>query len=274
MSLVTLLRRRPLLSYFVLAYGITWIGIGLAGVLTRFQGDPMPMERFPLVLLAMLLGPSVAGVVMTAVVGGRAGLQYLGARMRRWRVAPRWYAVALLTNPIVTLTVLLSLTAFVAPDYAPGFNPLFGLLAGGLAGFCEEIGWTGFATPRLRDRYGVLRGGLILGVLWGAWHLLAGFAFSTPGQELFWLGDAALYWLAALTAYRVLMTWVYNHTQSVLIGQLMHLAFTGTFATLQPALTPQQTLVYDLAIAGALWALVIVLLVALHRPARAAMQSR
>jgi membrane protease YdiL (CAAX protease family) len=274
MTLRSFLRRRPLVSYFVLAYACTWSAITLAGVATRFQGIALPPERLPLVMLAMLLGPSIAGIVMTAVVGGRAGLQHLGIRMRRWRVAPRWYAVALLTNPLVTLTVLLSLTAFVSPDYAPGFNLLFGLIAGGLAGFCEEIGWTGFATPRLRERYGVLRGGLLLGILWGAWHLLAGFAFSTPGQELFWLGDAALYWLAALTAYRVLMTWVYSQTGSVLVAQLMHLAFTGTFVTVQPALAPQQTLAYDLVIAGALWTLVGLLALALNRPARMALPSR
>lgn len=266
MSILAALRRHPLVSYFALAYGITWGGIILVGGAARFQGLAVPTSQFPLVMLAMLLGPSTAGLTMTAITGGRAGLRDLGARMRRWRVAPRWYAVALLANPLVTLMVLWGLALLVTPAYAPGFNLAFGLVAGGLAGFCEEIGWTGFATPRLIERYGALPGGLLLGVLWGAWHLLAGFVFSAPGQELYWLGEALVYWVGALAAYRVLMTWVYSHTRSVLTAQLMHLCFTGAFITFEPALVQPLALGYRVVVAFALWALVGLLAVALRRP--------
>lgn len=274
MSPITTLRRHPLVGYFALAYGTTWGGILLAGGAARFQGAAVPVSQFPLVMLAMLLGPVGAGLVMTAIVDGRAGFGDLGARMRRWRVSPRWYALALLTNPAVTLAALWGLAALVSPAYTPVFNPLFGLVAGGLAGFCEEVGWTGFATPRLIKRFGALPGGLLLGVLWGSWHLLAGFVFSAPGTELLWLGEAVVYWVGALAAYRVLMTWVYSQARSVLVAQLMHLCFTGAFVTFEPALSQPLALIYRLVIALALWSLVGLLTLALRQPARPAAQLR
>lgn len=267
MVFIAILRRHPLISYFALAYGITWSGILVVGGAARLLGQAVPASQFPLVMLAMLLGPSVAGIAMTAATGGRPGLGDLGARMRRWRVAPRWYAVALLVNPVVTLAALWVLAALVTPAYTPGFNLLFGLVAGGLAGFCEEIGWSGFATPRLLERFGLLPGGLLLGVLWGAWHLLAGFVFSAPGQEWLWFAEAVVYWVGALTAYRVLMTWVYSHAESVLIAQLMHLCFTGAFITFEPALAQPLALGYRLVVALVLWSLVGLLALALRRSA-------
>jgi membrane protease YdiL (CAAX protease family) len=274
MSLAKMLRQYPLVSYFTLAYGITWLGIMIAGGSARFQGQAVPAGQFPLVMLMMLLGPSTAGLLMTAVCDGRAGLRELGSRMGRWRIRPRWYAVALLTNPLVTLVTLWGLAALVTPAYTPEFNLLFGLIAGGLAGFCEEIGWTGFATPRLLRRFGALRGGLILGVLWGSWHLLGGFVFSAPGQELFWAGEALVYWVGALAAYRVLMTWVYSHTRSVLLAQLMHLCFTGAFVTFEPVLPQPLALGYRLVIAVALCSLVGLLAIALRRPGRLVAQTQ
>lgn len=272
MSLVTTLRRHPLVSYFALAYALTWGGIMLVGGAARLQGAAVPASQFPLVMLAMLLGPSSAGLLMTAVGDGRAGLRDLGARMGRWRVSPRWYAVALLTNPVITLATLWGLAALVSPAYRPGLNLLFGLVAGGLAGFCEEIGWSGFATPRLIQRFGVLPGGLLLGLLWGSWHLLAGFVFSAPGTEGLWVAEAVVYWVGALTAYRVLMTWVYSHARSVLVAQLMHLCFTGAFVMFEPALPQPLALLYRLIIALALWSLVGLLAAALRRPLQRAAQ--
>ncbi len=73
---------------------------------------------------------------------------------------------------------------------------------------------------------------------------------------------------------RMALIWVYSHTGSALIAQLMYLAFTGIFVTLQPQLIPQQTLTYDAAIAGALWVLVALLALVIRRPMRTAMQSR
>ena len=73
---------------------------------------------------------------------------FLLSRMGRWRVSIRWYGVALLTAPVLVLAVLLTLTALVSPVFAPSFSAR-GIVIGLAAGFFEEIGWTGFALPKL-----------------------------------------------------------------------------------------------------------------------------
>ena len=115
----------------------------------------------PLVLVALFAGPSVAGILTTGLVSGRAGLRELLSRLLRWRVGARWYAAALLTAPFLVTTVLLALS-LLSPEFIPGivttdnkialllFGIGWGLLGGGLL---EELGWTGFAVPRLRLRY-------------------------------------------------------------------------------------------------------------------------
>ena len=140
-----------------------------------------------LVGFSSLSGPSVAGILLIALVDGRAGFRDLWSRVRRWRVGTRWYAVALLTAPLVnsaTLFVLSLTSAEYIPDIVTStdrFAPLVLGLAGGLTvPIFEALGWTGFAMPRLLARRGVLSTGLIMGVLWGIWHfpLFAGSAAS------------------------------------------------------------------------------------------------
>jgi membrane protease YdiL (CAAX protease family) len=233
---------------------------------TRLSGSAISTGQFILVLLMMLAGPSTAGVLLTTILSGRAGLRELWARMSHWRVAGRWYAVAVLTTPLVLLGVLYTLAAMVSPAYRPGFNILFGVAAGGLAGFFEEIGWSGFATPRLLQKYNVLAAGLLLGIPWGIWHMMAGLMGSTPGQELFWLADFLLFWVLTNTAYRILMTWVYSNTSSVLVAQIMHAFWSGTFATLLPVLAQAQTLVWEAIFAACIWGLVAVLAITYRKP--------
>ena len=92
-----------------------------------------------------------------------------------------------------------------------------------VTGFCEELGWTGFATPRLIQRYGLAVTGILMGILWGLWHLvsnLVGSAESAGTLPLVVFMAALLF--TFLPPYRVLMAWVYSHTQSLLVAVLMH----------------------------------------------------
>ena len=116
----------------------------------------------------MLVGPSFSGIFLTRWFDGRQGLQSLFARMRRFRFPLRWY-IALLIPPAMVLAVLLCLKAFVSPVYTPN-RFWIGVTFGILAGFLEEIGWMGFAYPRLRQRFAVLPAAAILGLFWGLWH--------------------------------------------------------------------------------------------------------
>lgn len=235
--------QHPILAFFLLTVLFSWgpIAVVLQTTGTVDNGQ-LVWWQLLLVFGAMLLGPAIAGLTLTALAGGRTGLRALWKRQTKWRVAPRWYGVALLTTPAVLFIVLGGLW-ILSPEVSRRLVPggdlttvlIFGLIVGLAAGFIEEIGWTGFGLPRLRDQYGVLVTGSVLGVFWGGWHALADFwlLFDEFGQ--LWVPRIAL-WIMALTAYRVLMAWVYERTRSLFVAQLMHASFTGTqFILIAPA---------------------------------------
>ena len=257
------LRRHPLLGYFALTYGISWIGIVVLLSATNFKLTALRPLDTGLVFISMLLGPSIAGLTMTGLSDGRTALLALRSRFLRWRVAPRWYAYALLTMPALMLAVLWPFSLVVTPAFAPRFQcPLF--VIGLIAGTFEEIGWTGFATPRLLERQRPFVTGLTLGLVWAVWHLLVDFRqnFSTMGAE--WLLEFAVLYLATLTAYRILMTWLYARTASVLLAVLMHASYTGWLFVLFPTTSFEQALAWQTTLAAALWSLVAV--VSLRNP--------
>jgi membrane protease YdiL (CAAX protease family) len=136
-----------------------------------------------------------------------------------------------------------------------GFTPGGGLL--------EELGWTGFATPTLlRLRYGVLGTGLIVGVLWGVFHWpvngWAGVTFSGALSVAISLPLQLLFFtVAGLTAYRVLMVWVYERSgESMLVAMLMHASLTASMIILSPVVTGVAYLIYNLVFTTALWVVV------------------
>jgi membrane protease YdiL (CAAX protease family) len=223
----------------------------------------------PAMYVAMLAGPSVAGLLMISLVSGRAGLREVLARLLKWRVGWRWYAVALLTAPFLVMTVSLALSVlsaeflpaiFMTNDKAPLL--LSGLAAGLIVGIFEELGWTGFAIPRMRRRYGVLSTGLLVGVLWGAWHFIM---FWEPGSfsAAFPLALLLVKLFSWLPAYRVLMVWVYDRTGSLLLAMLMHASLTATQLILMPSPASGMSLLTSiLAWAATLWIVVAVIAVA------------
>jgi membrane protease YdiL (CAAX protease family) len=271
------IERHPVLSYFALAFAISW-----GGVLTVVGGPggiPATKEQsemlFPFVYLAMLVGPSVAGVLLTGLLNGRAGFRDLLTRMRRWRVGVRWQAVALLTAPLLYMAVLLALSQ-ASPVFLPGILIsddkatllLFGMAVGLGAGFFEELGWTGFAVPTLLGlRHGVLGTGLVVGVLWGAWHFLTTFWGSGTASGALSLAifvPGVLFAVGILPAYRVLMVWVYDRTGSLLVAMLMHASLTASMLILGPLATGAALATYTLVFAAALWVVVGAVAVANH----------
>jgi membrane protease YdiL (CAAX protease family) len=189
------------------------------------------------------------------LLDGRGGFRDLWSRLTHWRVGWTWYAVALLTVPVLVVVILLVSSAVVSPAFVPGFQVVglvFGLLAGGL----EEIGWTGFATPRLSKNHTALKAGFILGLLWAFWHILADFSANFNSMGAGWPLYFFTFWLLPLTAYRMLMTWVYSHTRSLLVAQLMHASYTVWLFVLSPAASFGQSLFWQTIFAVSVWGLV------------------
>jgi membrane protease YdiL (CAAX protease family) len=275
----TFVMRHPVVTCFVLTFFISWCGVLVVLGSGAFTGVTAPTDvQLPFIYLAMLAGPTVAGLLLTGVVSGKAGFGDLLSRMFRWRVDVRWYVVALLTAPVTVTAVLLALSLSSA-GFLPGIFAsddkvsllVIGLAAGLMTGLCEELGWTGFVIPRLRLRYGVLTTGLIVGLLWGAWHFPL---FS--GGDLSGALPLALFLpvqlFSFLPAYRVLMVWVYDRTGSLLVAMLMHVSLTASTLILQPLdVAGMRALTYDLGLAAALWLLIAALAMAngrqLSRPA-------
>lgn len=250
--------------YFVLVFLVAWGAVLLVvGPRAPLEGaTPAQWQLLP-VFGAMLTGPALAGVLMTAVAGGREGLRDLWDRQRRWRVPARWYALALLTTPVLLAVVLGGLSLF-SPAFVPSLIATddissvlaFGIVFGLGAGFLEEIGWTGFALPGLLRRHSTFAAGLLLGAIWGVWHGLADYWGASVQFGSLWLPRIVL-WVAALTAFRVLMVWVYQQAdESLLVSQLMHASFTGSQAILVPTLAPGEHFVWYGGFTLALWGLV------------------
>ena len=257
--------RSKLLTYFALAFAISWGGVLLIIGSGGIPGTPEQTDRlFPFVYLAMLAGPTFSGLLVTALFDGRTGLRELRSRLSAWRVSVRWYVAALFIAPAAVTVTLLALS-FASSEFRPGIltmddrtsRLLFGLGVGLGAGFFEELGWTGVAVPELRKRHGLLATGVFVGLLWAAWHVLAvlwggAHAIGSVSPAIFVPIDL----LSALPVYRVLMVWVYDRTGSLPVAMLMHGSLTASVIILGPASSGATVLVYDVALAALLWAMV------------------
>jgi uncharacterized protein len=210
-DLVSLIRRYPLITFFVLAYALSW----WPWILYSFDLLPNPIVGF---------GPFLAALVVLALTEGKSGVGRLVRRMVRWRVGLRWYAVALLLPILVTLTAAALNVFLLGAQPTSSVAELGGwstflqtfflwLLIPGLSGTWEEPGFRGYALPRLQVGRSALLASLILGVLWAFWHL----PFVATGEDI-WV-DAFLFPIIWSPVY----AWLFNNASgSVLIVMLFH----------------------------------------------------
>lgn len=272
--------RHPLLTYFALVFSISWGGILIA---VSSSGIPANAEQSAMLLVlayvAMLTGPAVAGILLTGILDGRAGLRAFGFRLLKWRVGMRWYAVALLTAPLL-IAATLSVLSLISPEFIPRlftendkvFLFQFSLVAGLMVGIFEELGWTGFAVPKMRLHHGVLKTGLILGFIVGVWNFPVVYGVSTATSTngslpmAIFMPAVLFTWLPA---YRVFMVWGYDRTGSLFVAMLMHVSLIAFWRIFTPlTLTGVSLVVYYLVFTGAMWVVNVAVLgfQTLHRP--------
>jgi membrane protease YdiL (CAAX protease family) len=203
----TWIRRHRLISYFALAYAISWP----LWLLSRLAGGTVGT----VLLVIGAFGPPLAAAITIRLSGGSLS-EWLRAIIR-WRVPVRFYGYAL-GLPVLIMAVMNVVLA------ALGQEPKISLLVGRIPAYAqtllitavifggqEEPGWRGFALPRLEERHAPLVATLILGLGWGVWHI-------------------PLYGLAGFVVPLVLAffySWLYNRTQSVLLCILLHASFTA-----------------------------------------------
>jgi len=260
---VDLMRRHRLLAYYVSVIAISWGG-GLIVLGTDvFIGlKPMTKEQMIPTLVCVWLATTVAGLGSVALVGGKSGLLDLRARWTRWRVGWRWYAFALLTAPVLSTGILATLGLVTG---SRAFQPLVvtatdkvgvllpAIAVGLLNSFFEEMGWTGFAVPQFLKRHGVVTTGLIVGLLWGAWHFPMFAGDANVGAPIAPAAYLALLLFGWLPPYRILMVWAYERTQSALIAWLMHVAIDINVLAILPAANKDVTVVFTLLYGAGLW---------------------
>jgi membrane protease YdiL (CAAX protease family) len=258
------IQAHPVLSYYLLTFALSFGSILILVGPGAFRGTIEPADVLLPFGATIVVGPSVAGLLLTALVHGRAGLRDLRSRLLRWRVGVRWYAAALLIAPLSLAAVCFSLSLF-SRAFLPGIVTtddkasllLSGIVTGLLVGCFEELGWTGFAIPELRRRHGILATGLIVGVLWGVWHYPLFAGSSSSAGVLFRVILVPVLLFSFLPPFRVLMVWVYDRTGSLLLAMLMHASLTGGMLILQAeAATGVRILISDLVLAALLWVVV------------------
>lgn len=265
-----LIKRHPVLSYYIILFAISWGGILiLIGGPGNIPGTKEQAEKlFVPALLVMFAGPFISGILMNLFIDGKEGLCKLLSRLLRWRVKGHWYAIAIFAGPLLVAAVLFGLSLF-NQEFLPGivttkdkvgliiFGIAWGLIGGGLL---EETGWTGFAVPQLRKRYSILSTGLIVGILWGIWHFMIAFWASnylsgTDSWTMFVAGFIAFY-LLALPAYRVLLVFVYDRTESLPVIMLMHAFLSASTLIFQPSATGEIAFIWNLVLGIILWIIV------------------
>ena len=155
---------------------------------------------------------------------------------------------------------------FISPAFAQGVVPGFaaiGIAIGLVAGTFEEIGWTGFAYPRMSSRYGALGGAVLLGLLWGIWHFPVADTLGAAAPHGAYFPAFFASFVAAKVAMRVLIAWVYSNTGSVLAAQLMHVCSTASLVVLgAPHVTAAQEAAWYAVYAVVLWIVVGVVVLA------------
>ncbi len=275
-TITAFIKRHPVLTYYVLVFVISWGGILiLIGGPGNVPGTKEQAEKlFIPALLVMFSGPFISGILMNFFVDGKEGLRKLSLRLLQWRVKARWYAVAVLTGPLLVAAVLFTLSIF-DKAFLPGIvttndkigSLIFGLgwgLVGG--GLLEETGWTGFAVPKLRRRYSILSAGLVVGILWGIWHFMIAFWASNylggvDSWIMFVAGFLAFY-LLALPAYRVLLVWVFDRTGGNLpVIMLMHAFLSASTLIFQPSAAGAIAFIWNFVLGIVLWIVVAIIAV-------------
>jgi uncharacterized protein len=215
---------RKVLLFVLVTYAISW----------TFWLPMLATGERRLLLILGTFGPAAAALIVTARESGRRGVRRLLSGLRIWRVGARWYLFSLL-SPAVLVLAAIGVHVLLGGDRPAFEDParlwlivvvfLYVLLFS-VAG--EETGWRGYMLPRLLERSAALAASLVIGVVWGLWHLplfwIEGNLHDDLPLSLFLLQDLGL---------AVLFTWLWLHTGgSLLMAHLFHAAVNTSLGAL------------------------------------------
>ena len=256
---------RSVATFYLLAFAVSWsIEIPQAAAARGLIHVQLPLA----VGFLSPLAPILAAMVMSWREGGTTELKRLLGSFLIWRVAAGWYVVVVLGFPLLALVAVT--LGFVAGAHRPDLNasyvhnlfPQFSrslspwllflpfLLFSIVTSVPEEAGWRGFALPRMQRRWGPFLASLVVGSLWGLWHLPL-FFYPQAVQS----GISFPLFFAGTVSTSILFTWVFNATGgSLLMVSILHSSFNAAdvFLPLLPQVTGTtlQLLIYLVVISA------------------------
>jgi hypothetical protein len=215
--------------FFAFTFAVTWTffisAVALSGT------TPSGSSLGPVLQVLVFLGtiaPSLVALALTARLEGRAGTQALLGRVTQWQVGARWYAFAIGYMAAMKLIVALVHRAITGTWPLVALETWYLMLAVTAVSMWvqagEEIGWRGYALPRLAARFGLGGASVGLGVIWAVWHLPL---FYLHGADTY--GQSFPAYLLQVTALSVTFAWLYWRTRgSLLLVMLLHAAINNT----------------------------------------------
>jgi len=245
---------RPLVTFFVLTYALMWacfITVAVAEI-------PIYAPLGGVLVLLGTFAPSLVALWITARTEGEGGVRALLGGVIKWRVSARWYLFALAYIPVIKLTV--ALIHRLATGEWPRFGdepwylilPAIAVSTPVQAG--EEIGWRGYALPRLAARFGLGRASILLGLIWACWHLPQ---FFIPDADTY--RQSFFVYVLQVTALSVAMAWLYARTNgSVLLVMLLHAAVNNA-KDIVPSALPGANSTFGLSASVVAWLTVTLL---------------
>ena len=236
-----LINRFSVPLFFLLAYGWSWgcwlfvprilevYEEELLGAPTILTVSAIPIYiriGYAIAFLTGTFGPAISAIILTAAIGGKAALREFFGRVVKWRVGIQYYLAAFLIPPVM---MLIQFGIFIILGGKPQTNfanfsilAMLGIFVNNFfrSGGQEELGFRGFAQPKLQEKFSPATTSLIIGVLWFGWHLPL-YLWMPPVQQI---EQTLMFWLLVI-ALCFTYTWIYNRTQSILMPMLLHATF-------------------------------------------------
>ena len=246
------MKKYPVFWFYVLAFAISWLGwlpmVAASRGVSLFQHP-----AFQVLLILPAVGPTLAAVIIQRVLVGKAGTVSWFRSLWRWKVGVLWLVAA------ITLPAILHLAAsFAAWTFGLPFSSetagektvglaLSAFVIALISNPWEEVGWRGFALPRLQARHTAFSATLIVGTLWALWHLPLFFWADNPMSKY-----PFVVWFIGTVAVAFIYTWLYNSTQgSVLVVALYHV-LDNTYGVLIGGSSVAASCVVNVVMAGVL----------------------